>query len=126
MKNILKSKILLLALFFLIPVSSFAGDDKNFGLHFGLSAILGGVSESLIHHNTDLEAKKRIIYGTAIGTFPGLVKEISDSNISETDMAGNVLGAFVGAIVANYINERLLMSINKQGDKTSVFLSFKY
>lgn len=126
MKYILKVKILLLVLFVLIPVSSFAQDDKNFGLHFGFSAVFGGGAESVIHHNTDMDVAKRVVYGTAIGTIPGLAKELTDSKISGTDLVADVSGAFVGSIVANYVNERVLMSINKQEDKTSVFLSFKY
>ena len=80
-------------MFLVFPAVSFATDNE--ALHFGISAILGAASETIIHHKTKVGTVERIAYGTILGSLPGLAKEVIDSNeednhFSGTDMAANV------------------------------------
>ncbi len=115
----------------IIPASSLAYDDNGEALHFGVSVILGGVSETCLHYETKLETLERVSYGTLIGSTPGLLKEIydgsqSDNHFSGSDMAANVSGALVGSLAANYINNRIQVNVARQREKTKVFVSYKF
>lgn len=115
----------------IIPASSLAYDDNGEALHFGVSVILGGVSETCLHYETKLETLERVTYGTIIGSTPGLLKEIydgsqSDNHFSGSDMAANVAGALVGSLAANYINNRIQVNVTRQSEKTKVFVSYKF
>ena len=108
-------KYLSIPLTFIFFLSSpvYAGDNDV--LHFGLSAGLGYAAENVIHNkvNTDSE---RIAYGTALGSVPGLVKELTDDDFSGSDMAANVAGAFIGSYFATRVNRNLVANIQKQED----------
>lgn len=74
------------------------GQDKV--KHFGMSAPLGMMGSAMIPQRAS--ATERILYGTLLGSLPGLAKELSDlgrpgSTASMKDMAFNVLGAALGA-----------------------------
>jgi VanZ family protein len=77
------------------------GTDK--ALHFGLSAPFGMLGASFA--GADASTATRLAYGTLIGSLPGLAKELYDmqgrGDPSARDMAFNVLGAALGALVAD-------------------------
>ena len=80
---------------------SWVGADK--AKHFGMSAPLGMFGSALIPRDATLS--QRVMYGTLLGSLPGLAKELSDygrpgSTPSARDMAFNVLGAALGASLA--------------------------
>lgn len=115
----------------IIPASSSAYDDNGEARHFGVSVILGGISESYLHYKTKLETLERITYGTLIGSTPGLLKEIydgsqSDNHFSGSDMAANAAGALVGSLAANYINNKIQVNVARQNEKTKILVSYKY
>jgi len=110
----------------LIPVCSFASDDGNIALHLGLSSLFGAAGETFLHYRTDFEAPGRILCGTLIGSLPGLGKELADRRFSGTDMAANVAGALLGAVVANYLNNKLSVRIEHQSRKVTVSLSYSF
>jgi len=131
--NILKglSCCLLLTLL-LVCRTSYAGHDK--ALHYGLSAITGYIAETTLHKKFDSDTK-RIIYGTALGTLPGLIKEIIDANDTSNngsgffngdDLLADIAGAFTGALIANKVNKNLLATIQKKGDAYGVALRYQY
>jgi VanZ family protein len=73
-------------------------------LHFGLSAPFGAFAATLAPK--DAGTGQRMLYGAALGALPGLAKELSDArrsgaDASARDMAFNVLGAAVGALLAD-------------------------
>ncbi len=118
-------------IFFIIPSSSSAADDSGESLHFGVSVILGGISESYLHYKTELTTLERITYGTLIGSTPGLLKELyddsqSDNNFSGSDMAADIAGALVGSLAANYINNKIQVNVALQSKKTKIIVSYKY
>jgi len=113
---------------FLIPVSSYA---KDIGLHFGASVFLGAASESYFHYQTKLGGIERILYGTIVGSVPGFMKEVFDSrednnHFSGEQMAADVAGAFVGALIANFINNKVQINIEKNKKKTTISLSYRF
>jgi hypothetical protein len=125
-----KLKIIIIIILLLIPFSSFAS-DRNTGLHLGLSSIFGAASESYFHYKTNIGTTERIIYATTLGSVPGLAKEVLDSrkednHFSGSDMAANVAGAFIGSVIANFINNRIHISVDKQRKKATVFLSYSF
>lgn len=81
---------------------SWTGPDKM--LHVGVSAPFGalGASFAPAHAGTGT----RLLWGTAIGALPGLAKEVVDlqrpgATASLRDVAANLVGAALGALVAD-------------------------
>lgn len=100
--------------------SSYAVDDKT--LHFGLSALFGAGAETILHYNSDLHDVGRVAAGTALGTLPGLAKEIADSQesdneFSQGDMVANVAGAFTGAFLGNLVNNAIQVRVETDGKR---------
>ena len=132
--NFLKSRILVSILLFSIVIlatnkNASAADDKL--LHFGYSSVFGAASESYLHYKTNLKTPGRLIWGTTLGTIPGLAKEIMDSTkkdnyFSGSDMAANIAGAFVGALVANIFNNAIQVKIEKQEEEKMIVFSLSY
>jgi uncharacterized protein YfiM (DUF2279 family) len=128
----IRTLVLIIILLLLIPVNSFAYSDfEEFAVHFGLSAIFGASGESILHYKTELGTAKRIIYGTIIGSVPGLAKEIVDSteednHFSGKQMAQNVAGAFFGSVIANFINNKIQIKIENQKKKTMLSISYRF
>jgi uncharacterized protein YfiM (DUF2279 family) len=106
-----------------------AADDKL--LHFGVSSLFGAASESYLHYKTNLKTPGRLIWGTTLGSIPGLAKEIIDStkkdnHFSGGDMAADIGGAFVGALVANIFNNAIQVKIEKKEQEKMVVFSISY
>jgi uncharacterized protein YfiM (DUF2279 family) len=80
---------------------SWVGTDK--AMHLGLSAPFGMFGATFA--GAEASTATRLAYGTLIGSLPGLAKELSDmrgrGDPSARDMAFNVLGAALGALVAD-------------------------
>ncbi|MEJ2685426.1 MAG: hypothetical protein P8Z71_13650 [Candidatus Sulfobium sp.] len=109
----------------LIPVSGFAG-SSDFALHSGISSLFGAAGETYFHYKTDLEAPSRVLLGTVVGSLPGLGKELTDNEFSGTDMAADVCGAFLGALIANIVNTRLKVNVERHAGKASVLLTYSF
>jgi VanZ family protein len=110
----------------LIPVFCFGADNGDTALHVGISSLFGAAGETYFHYKTDLEAPGRVLLGTFVGSLPGLAKELTDSRFSGSDMAADVAGAFLGALVANFVNNRLKVNVERQARKTSVRLTYSF
>ena len=132
--KLLRSRIFISILLFFIIFSTAnknasAADDKL--LHFGVSSLFGAASESYLHYETNLKTPGRLIWGTTIGSIPGLAKEIIDSTktdnrFSTGDMAANIAGAFVGALVANIFNNAIQVKIEKKEEEKMIVFSLSY
>jgi uncharacterized protein YfiM (DUF2279 family) len=130
----LKNRIFISILLFFIVFSATnknasAVDDKL--LHFGFSSVFGAASESYLHYKTNLKTPGRLIWGTTLGTIPGLAKEIIDSTkkgnyFSGSDMAVDIAGAFVGALVANIFNNAIQVKIEKKEEEKMIVFSLSY
>jgi len=125
-------RIIVIIILLFIPVETFAGEaDSNSVLHFGFSMVFGVMSETFLHNNFDMSAPPRIFYATVIGSIPGLAKEISDNSddgghFSGSDMAFDVVGAFTGSLISNYINNKVRVSVKHQSDGAVIRLSYNY
>ena len=78
------------------------GSDK--ALHLGLSAPFGAYAATFAPPGAG--TGRRLLVGTTLGALPGLAKELADLNrpgatASMKDMTFNVLGAALGALVAD-------------------------
>jgi putative lipoprotein len=86
----------------LAQTNPWAGSDK--ALHAGISAPLGMIGASIA--GGAASAGERVLYGTMLGSLPGLAKELVDAqrpggDASYRDMAFNVVGAALGALLAD-------------------------
>lgn len=122
----------MIIIFISISSKNLCGADDKLE-HFGFSSLFGAAGETYLHYKTDLNASKRIILGATLGTVPGFIKEIIDStekgnHFSGTDLAADVAGAFLGAIVANLVNNMIHVKVKTaENNKMVVFtLSYKF
>ena len=103
--------------------------DSNSAKHYGLSAVFGFTSETIIHKNfTQLSDFEKISYATIIGSTPGLIKELNDDKFSNEDLAFDIFGALSGAIFSNYLNNNtsIFISHNKEKESTKVNLAYNF
>jgi VanZ family protein len=113
---------LFLILISISPENAYGGDDKL--KHFGVSSLFGAASESILHYKTNLKTSERIVLGTALGSLPGLAKELIDSTkagnqFSGSDLAVDIAGAFLGSVVANFFNNLIQIKIDKTEENKS-------
>lgn len=116
-------KFLTIPFAFLLFFSSPSYAENNEALHIAVSAATGYAAETFIHNKVDTNAE-RIIYGTLLGTAPGLAKELIDDEFSERDMAANLVGAFIGSYIGTRLNRNLTVNVQKQND--GYMLGFVY
>ena len=122
----LKKTFLLLSLTGLIGLNA---ADSNSAKHYGLSAVFGFASETVIHKNfSELSDFEKISYSTVIGTLPGLAKEFHDDEFSNEDLAFDALGALSGAIFSNYLNNNtsIFISHSEENKSTQVMLAHNF
>jgi len=105
------------------PVDSWTGQDK--AMHFGLSAPLGMLGVGMADRLGFTGRFERIAVGAALGMVPGLAKEWSDRSnprgtASGKDMVANMLGAILGASIADCCTVRALASRRDRIDGLSV------
>lgn len=113
---------------FVLFSTSYAENDK--ALHYGVSVVTGYVAETVLHKQFESDTK-RIVYGTLLGTVPGLIKEIMDENdksgaFDEKDLLADIAGAFTGAFIASKINKNLFATVEKKGDAYAVVMRYQY
>ncbi|KAB7888281.1 MAG: hypothetical protein CL624_06945 [Arcobacter sp.] len=113
----------------LLSTLSLNAADSNSIKHFGFSAIFGLASETVLHKDyQQFDDIEKISYATAIGSLPGLAKELTDDKFSNEDMVFNVLGALSGAVFSNYLNNNTSIFIaHKNEEKSSqIKLAYKF
>ncbi|MGB1226981.1 MAG: hypothetical protein ACPG9K_03745 [Poseidonibacter sp.] len=108
---------------------SLSAADSNSIKHFGFSAVFGLASETILHKNyQQFDDIEKISYATAIGSLPGLAKELTDNEFSNEDMAFNVLGALSGALFSNYLNNNtsIFIAHNNEEKSSQIKLAYKF
>lgn len=125
------SAVLAAVVLFLVPVSSSAFNEYDKIWHFSVSAVFGAASETYLHYNTKLETPPRIICSTFLGIVPGIFKELYDDRQKDNsfdwgDMAANTGGAFVGAMISNYVNNKIQVSIDSKNKAVKVGYQFDF
>ena len=124
-------KVLIAVMLLVAPVSSSAFNEYDKVWHFSVSAVFGAASETYLHYNTKLETPPRIVYSTFLGIVPGIFKELYDDRQKNNqfdwgDMAANTGGAFVGALISNYVNNKIQVSIDYKGKGAKVAYRFEF
>lgn len=119
------STILVAVMLFAVPASSFAFNEYDKIWHFSISGVFGAASETCLRYNSKLETPERIVYSTFLGIVPGVFKELYDDRQKNNsfdwgDMAANTGGALVGALISNYVNNRIQISIDNNGKGAKV------
>jgi hypothetical protein len=113
----------------LLSSMSLNAADSNSIKHFGLSAIFGVASETILHKNyQEFDDIEKISYATVIASLPGLAKELNDDEFSNEDMVFNVLGALSGAVFSNYLNNNtsIFVAHNKEEKSSQIKLAYKF
>ena len=118
--------------FILVSIPTEAASAANDKLkHMGVSALLGASIETYLHYKTNSEPTGRVILAATLGSFPGLAKEVIDStkrnnHFSGSDMAADLTGAFLGALLANFINNAIYIHISKSDMAGTLTLSISF
>ena len=118
-------------IFFVFPASSYAFNEYDKVLHFSISSVFGAASETYLHHYTKIETPPRIIYSTFLGIVPGIFKELYDDGQKDQsfdwgDMAANTGGALVGALISNYVNNRIQVNIDNKNKSAKVIYRYEF
>lgn len=116
---------------FAVPAASFAFNEYDKVAHFTISGVFGAASETYLHYYTKIETPQRIVYSTALGIVPGIFKELYDDRqkgkyFDWGDMAANTGGALVGALISNYVNNRIQVSLDSRGKGAGLAYRFDF
>lgn len=115
--------------FLLFVTCGRAADDK--ALHFGISAVCGAGAETVLHYNSEMGPVSRVLMATAIGSLPGLAKELKDrgepgNEFGVGDMTADVLGSFTGALTSCFINDAIQVRFKAGKKGGSVALMWEF
>ncbi len=129
MKKIIIFIIIGFICFCLSPKHLSAQNDKL--KHFGVSLLFGAAGESGLHYLTKMGGSKRVIFGTVLGTIPGLFKELIDSTeegnrFSGGDLTADILGSFSGAMLSNIVNNKIQVKLNLNRKRKVWIVSVSY
>lgn len=129
MKKVIVFVIIGFICFCVSPKDLSAKKDKL--KHFGVSILFGAAGESCLHYSTKMDGSKRVIFGTMLGTLPGLLKELIDSTeegnrFSGGDLAADILGSFSGALLSNIVNNKIHVKINLNKKRKVWIVSVSY
>ena len=121
--------LLILTLVIMIPLTSFA--DDNFDQHFTLSMLMGAIGETVVHNRETFNVPMKILAGAAIGTVPGIIKEIGDSTnddnyFSETQVLYDAMGSVVGSIIAYKYNSRTKVNVSGVNGGAKIAFIYSY
>jgi len=91
----------------------------------------GAAGESFLHYATDLKGDSRVLFGTVLGTLPGLFKEVVDSTeegnrFSGGDLIADILGSFCGAFLSNMVNNKIQVNVDLNKKKDIWLVSIRY
>ena len=129
----MKKIFVFILLFFLLSFFSAAqlsaqGDKLK---HFGVSLLFGAAGESVLHYSTDINGGQKVLFGTLLGTVPGLLKEWVDSTregnrFSGGDLAADFLGSFCGALLSYAVNNKIQVRVNLDKKRQLLRVSVLY
>jgi putative lipoprotein len=127
----LASRLAIAVMLFAVPASSFASNEYDKIWHFSISGVFGAASETYLHYNTKLETPRRIVFSTFPGIVPGIFKELYDARQKNNsfdwdDMAANIGGALVGALISNYVNNKFQVSLDNNRKVAKVTYRFEF
>jgi len=124
-------KYLIVMLFVLVIGVSGVDAMDDSAKHFWISSVCGAGSETYLHYRSEIGPVGRILIAGAIGSVPGLIKEIKDSTeegneFGMGDMAADVLGSFAGAIAGSLINDVIEVRVLARHKGAEVAVVWKF
>lgn len=102
--------------------------DERSGLHYGCSAFFGAAADVMFYNTpSGFTPTQRVLAATVAGQIPGLFKEtVMDAYIDYGDHAFNILGAFSGALAAEYLQSRVLGIVAVDGDRVLIGMGGRF
>ena len=134
-------KVIKIILFFLLFSSFVQSEDAELDIadesidertsyHFTISMLAGYLTETILHQAPELSDAEKIIYATLPIIGVGIAKELNDDGGEITDMVANVVGAFSGAYLSNYLNKNYFFKVeHKKTDieqKTKLSMGYRF
>lgn len=115
-------KVIKIILLFLLCNSLLYGEDEELDIanedvnektiyHLSISMATGYLTETLLHKASGLSDAEKIIYATLPIVGVGIAKELNDDGGERTDMVANIIGAFSGAYLSNYVNNNYFFKV---------------
>ena len=124
-RPMLKRLVIIAGFILLMASGTVSATDNTAIQHFGVSATLGYIGESFLQQNTQLEIPARVYYAAALGSLPGLAKELSDPVFDSEDMAYNVAGALFGAWLGHHFNKYVFLGFERDDEANASAIGFK-
>ena len=104
--------------------------DEKTGYHFGISMAAGYLTETILHQDSELSDAEKVIYATLPIIGLGIAKELDDDGGERTDMVANVVGAFAGAYLSNYVNKNYFFKVEQKEteieQKTTLSMGYRF
>ena len=83
-----------------------------------------------MHQASGLSDAEKIIYATLPIIGVGIVKELDDDGGEIIDMVSNVVGAFAGAYLSNYVNKNYFFKVEQTEteieQKTKLSMGYRF
>ena len=104
-------------------------DEKTI-YHFSISIAAGYLTETLLHQVPEFSDAEKIIYATLPIIGVGIAKELDDDGGERMDMVANIVGAFSGAYLSNYVNNNYFFKIehteSELEQKTKLSMGYRF
>ncbi len=118
-------------LFLLFSPWAYAVDEKvdeKTSYHLAVSATAGYLTETILHQSSGLSDAEKIIYATVPVIGVGIIKELEDKEAERADVIANVVGAFAGAYLSNYINKNYFFKLEHEASfkKTQLTMGYRF
>jgi hypothetical protein len=104
--------------------------NEKTAYHFGISMAAGYLTETILHQAPELSDAEKIIYATLPILAVGIAKELNDEGGERMDMVANIVGAFSGAYLSNYVNNNYFFKVEhedtKLEQKTKLSMGYRF
>jgi hypothetical protein len=104
--------------------------DEKTAYHFGISMAVGYLTETILHQAPELSDAEKIIYATLPILAVGIAKELDDDGGERLDMVADIVGAFSGAYLSNYVNNNYFFKVEHEEteleEKTKLSVGYRF
>jgi hypothetical protein len=104
--------------------------DEKTAYHFGISMAGGYLTETILHQAPELSDAEKIIYATLPILAVGIAKELDDDGGERMDIVADIVGAFSGAYLSNYVNNNYFFKVEHEEteleEKTKLSVGYRF